>query len=80
MKEELRVHLEQQINENIAKGMSAEEARLSAVEPWTGSRRSNSSAALLEAEASCKISFRTCVTAFGNCALAQAFLPWQFCA
>src|SRR5215472_11095022 len=31
MKEELRVHLEQQINENIAKGMSAEEARRSAI-------------------------------------------------
>jgi macrolide transport system ATP-binding/permease protein len=30
-KEELREHLEQQINENIAKGMSAEEARRSAI-------------------------------------------------
>jgi len=55
MKEELRVHLEQQINENSAKGMSAEEARRSAIRAMAGSRRSNSSAALLEAEASCKI-------------------------
>lgn len=31
IKEELRAHLEQQINENIAKGMSAEEARRSAM-------------------------------------------------
>ncbi len=36
MKEELRAHLEQQINENIAKGMSAEEARRSAVRDMGG--------------------------------------------
>ena len=36
MKEELRAHLEQQITENIAKGMSAEEARRSAVHTMGG--------------------------------------------
>src|SRR5215472_16696170 len=36
MKEELHAHLEQQINENIAKGMSAEEARRSAMRAMGG--------------------------------------------
>jgi len=36
MKEELREHLEQQINENIATGMSAEEARRSAMRAMGG--------------------------------------------
>jgi predicted permease len=36
MKEELRAHLEQQINENIAKGMSPEEARRSAIRAMGG--------------------------------------------
>jgi len=36
MKEELRAHLEQQINENIAKGMSQEEARRSAIRAMGG--------------------------------------------
>jgi hypothetical protein len=36
MKEELRAHLEQQINEDIAKGMSAEEARRSAMSAMGG--------------------------------------------
>ena len=35
-KEELRAHLEQQINENIAKGMSSEEARYSAMRAMGG--------------------------------------------
>jgi hypothetical protein len=80
MKEELRVHLEQQINENSAKGMSAEEARRSAIRAMGGLTQIEQQCRAARGGSVLQDSFRTCVTAFGNCALAQAFLPWQFCA
>src|SRR5207244_2894285 len=67
MKEELREHLEQQIKENVARGMTRKRRATLRCALWAESRRSNSSAETLAAEASWRTLFRICVTGSGNC-------------
>lgn len=66
--------------ENIARGMSPDETRYSAICTWEESCRLNNSIATVAAETLSKTFFTICVTVSANSSAALAFLRWQFSA
>ena len=74
MKEELAIHFEQQVNENIAKGMSTEEARRSAMCALGGLAQIEQQCRDARGGSLVQVLLSTSATVADNCGAAQAFL------